>query len=205
MAVRIVNETSLTAVADAIRERAGTTEAMEFPNGFVSALERIPDYLEMLITGTLNSYENSNVTALVRLALSYTKTTKSFSFPNVVTVGEQVFYWSDVESLSLPKCESFAYESLCGTKKLKTLRLPKMKSIGWKSFASSGIISLILPCENGIPTAQVDSFTDSEIAKGNGHIYVPARYVDTIKAATNWSALASQVRAIEDYPDITGG
>lgn len=40
---------------------------------------------------------------------------------------------------------------------------------------------------------------------GTGYIYVPAALVDSYKAATNWSTYADQIRAIEDYPDITGG
>lgn len=39
----------------------------------------------------------------------------------------------------------------------------------------------------------------------DGYIYVPADLVDSYKAATNWSTHADQIRAIEDYPDITGG
>ena len=38
-----------------------------------------------------------------------------------------------------------------------------------------------------------------------GYIYVPRALVNSYKAATNWSTFASQIRAIEDYPDITGG
>ena len=36
-----VNKTSLTAVAEAIREKAGTSEALEFPAGFVEAINDI--------------------------------------------------------------------------------------------------------------------------------------------------------------------
>lgn len=39
----------------------------------------------------------------------------------------------------------------------------------------------------------------------DGYIYVPAALIEEYKAATNWSTLASQFRAIEDYPEITGG
>ncbi|MBO7251796.1 MAG: hypothetical protein J6V25_04125 [Oscillospiraceae bacterium] len=41
MAKRVVDDTSLTAVADAIRSKAGTSEALAFPGGFVSAVEGI--------------------------------------------------------------------------------------------------------------------------------------------------------------------
>lgn len=41
MAHRKVDETSLTAVADAIRAKGGTSGQLEFPGGFVSAVEAI--------------------------------------------------------------------------------------------------------------------------------------------------------------------
>jgi len=42
MPVYIVTDTSLTSVADAIRTKGGTSSALEFPTGFVSAIENIP-------------------------------------------------------------------------------------------------------------------------------------------------------------------
>lgn len=33
----------------------------------------------------------------------------------------------------------------------------------------------------------------------DGYIYVPRAYVNELKSATNWSAFASQIRALEDY------
>lgn len=41
MAKYLVEDTSLTAVADAIRTKGGTTGELEFPGGFVSAVEEI--------------------------------------------------------------------------------------------------------------------------------------------------------------------
>lgn len=42
------------------------------------------------------------------------------------------------------------------------------------------------------------------IASATGYIYVPQSLVDQYKAATNWATYANQIRAIEDYPEITG-
>ena len=40
---------------------------------------------------------------------------------------------------------------------------------------------------------------------GTPKFYVPAALLDNYKAATNWSARADNIYAIEDYPDICGG
>lgn len=45
----------------------------------------------------------------------------------------------------------------------------------------------------------------STIEQGGGYVYVPKDLVESYKVATNWSAIADQIRAIEDYPEITGG
>ena len=37
------------------------------------------------------------------------------------------------------------------------------------------------------------------------YVYVPAALVESYKVATNWSEYADRIRAIEDYPEITGG
>lgn len=58
---------------------------------------------------------------------------------------------------------------------------------------SSGSISVIV--------AHLNAESDS----GAGYIYVPSALLDGFKQATNWSVFSSQFRAIEDYPDITGG
>ena len=42
MAVYVTNDTDLTSVADAIRDKAGTTGGLVFPNGFVSAVNNLP-------------------------------------------------------------------------------------------------------------------------------------------------------------------
>jgi hypothetical protein len=44
-----------------------------------------------------------------------------------------------------------------------------------------------------------NAFDQSPIKSGTGYIYVPRALVEDYKVATNWSAYASQFRAIEDY------
>lgn len=42
---------------------------------------------------------------------------------------------------------------------------------------------------------------NSGIASGNGYVYVPAALLDAYKAHSAWGQYASQIRAIEDYPE----
>ena len=58
-----------------------------------------------------------------------------------------------------------------------------------------------------MPPLGVNGFgpATTKLNAGTGYIYVPAAMVDAYKAATNWAKYADQIRAIEDYPAITGG
>lgn len=71
--------------------------------------------------------------------------------------------------------------------------------------------TLILP-GNEVPVlGDLDALSYTPIEYGAGYIYVPRALLSDTDAtkdyrrATNWSEYASQIRAIEDYPEITGG
>ena len=54
---------------------------------------------------------------------------------------------------------------------------------------------------NGFNYMNIDN---TPIAKGTGYIYVPASMVSAYKSDSFWKTYSSQIRAIEDYPDICG-
>ena len=78
---------------------------------------------------------------------------------------------------------------------------------GYYSLACANLVTLIIRNTDAVPPADSTIFgaKTTKMNKGEGYIYVPASMVDAYKAATNWSSFADQIRAIEDYPDITGG
>lgn len=67
-------------------------------------------------------------------------------------------------------------------------------------YGCTALTALILRNTEAVSTITGTPFAGSAIASGTGYIYVPAALVDTYKA--NWTAYASQIRAIEDYPGI---
>ncbi len=78
---------------------------------------------------------------------------------------------------------------------------------GGYSLACANLVTLIIRNTDAVPPTGSTIFgaKTTKMNKGEGYIYVPASMVDAYKAATNWSSFADQIRAIEDYPDITGG
>ena len=102
--------------------------------------------------------------------------------------------------------ESIGDNAFRGCYKLITVNLSAATSIGDSAFMScSALTTLILRSETIAILRSTNAFFGTPIKSGTGYIYVPAALVDTYKAATNWSTYANQIRAIEDYPEITGG
>ena len=110
---------------------------------------------------------------------------KEANFPSLTTCGTDVFR----------QCAS-----------LEVADLPKMQKIGERMFYLSGKIkSVILRSGTMCTLSYVNAFSGTPIASGTGYIYVPAALLEDYKVATNWSTYAAQFRALEDYPDVTGG
>ncbi len=113
------------------------------------------------------------------------RTVTEYRESRIATVGQYAFY---------------------GCTALTVVDVPNVTSIAANSFEGcSALTALILRSATVCTMANTNALANSAIASGTGYIYVPRSLVDTYKAATNWSTYAEQIRAIEDYPDITGG
>lgn len=89
---------------------------------------------------------------------------------------------------------------------LLSVDFPSATSIGSSAFDfCMNLAAVILRSETICTLANTYVFNNTPIKSGTGYIYVPRTLVDSYKAATNWSTFAAQFRAIEDYPEITGG
>ena len=218
----------LTSIADAIREVGGTTAKLtpaEMPAAIGTAMETA----DAVIAGTFSgAYVNDRITSLGR-CFCENKTVTSVSCANVLTVRRSTFNaCSSVTSIDLPSCTYVDYAGLSGCaelvdvnlpalktvvqytfsddKSLAKVRLPSLKNTHYGSFYNClSLAALILP--GSFVTAQSamdNTLYGTPIVNGTGYIYVPRDLLDTYKAATNWSAVADQFRAIEDYPDVCG-
>ena len=122
---------------------------------------------------------------------------------------EQFLFMGDTafETATFPKVAYVAEQAMGSCSALTYVDLPICKRIDAKGFYNcSSLETLILRRTTDVcALANVSAFTGTPIASGTGFIYVPSALVDSYKSATNWSTFASQFRAIEDYPDITGG
>lgn len=100
------------------------------------------------------------------------------------------------------------YASFQGCPKLRKITIGKQDHIESSAFYNcSALDTVILKSDTIIPSNDSNIFTGTPIrdSETSGYIYVPAALVESYKSATNWTIYADKFRAIEDYPEITGG
>lgn len=143
----------------------------------------------------------------------------TIDLPELVELGARVFQdCFAVENVNVPKLQSVGTYSFASNRKLEKIDLPSCTSLGTYAFYGSYILTAVILrspilCAAGATNIFQNCYhyhgtkhaTYNPEGLKDGYIYVPAALVEQYKAATNWTTYASQIRAIEDYPEITGG
>lgn len=187
------------------------------------------DIEDGLVTRSLTSYTNDRVTSIGDDFFYSNTTIQSVSFPKVTSVGAEAFRaCSKLTSVNFPEAVTIGQHAFRNSVKLTEVVFPKATSVGGYAFREdtalakadfskitsvatyvfygcTALTALILRNQTAVSLGSTNAFTNTPIASGTGYIYVPSALVNTYKAATNWSTFAAQFRAIEDYPNITGG
>ena len=210
-----VNQADLVAVADAIREKAKLSYTLEFPSGFVDAIANMKsdEELVQILDGSLSgNFTNTDVTELRSNAFYLLSNLTTVNLPNVRRVNGSAFYkCTNLTSVSMPKASYLNTNVFYNCTALSTVRLGTdsdyitRQILAYAFRGCSALSALIIDGSYTISLSVTNAFQGSAIENGTGYIYVRSSLVDTYKAATNWSTYADQIRAIEDYPEITGG
>ena len=195
MAEYLTNTADLTKVASAIRAKGGTSDPLVYPDGFVSAINAIEtgggdgsdELVNSLIDRTISgTYVNNTVTVIGVYGLAGCTKLTSVVFPAVRRMdGNSMTGCSELTKADFSNLQTIRYSTFYNNKKLIALIIRR---------------HAVTTLDN---TTNV--FKNTPIASGTGYIYVQSAMVSAYKTATNWSTYADQIRAIEDYPDITGG
>lgn len=160
-----------------------------------------------LIEGTISGeYENNLATSIGDGALAgCTKLTK-FTSLSATYIGIGAFsYCYELDKVVCPAATGIASGAFSSCTKLTWVDV----YFSWRNFVfsdNSKLETFIIRNTNFMALNATNFFNaSSPIATGTGYIYVYSNLIDTYKSATNWSVYANQFRAIEDYPEITGG
>lgn len=232
----------LTAIANSVRTKGGTSSPLAFPDGIKQAIDNIEtgimptgtvnitangtydvadkatavvnveagvDYLAKRLNGSLTSYSNAGLTGIAAYGFANCINLATLNTPNVNILGAQAitntklteFVITTPTALRLSGLQCFRDNSVLAKVDFKNVLL-----FGTYTFQlCPALITVIIRNGTEVPRVSSNSFSGTPVASGTGYIYVPSAMVDAYKAATNWSAHADQIRAIEDYPEITGG
>ena len=159
------------------------------------------------ITGNTDCYAQYRFIGFISVGIVERSISGDYSNDRVTTVGAYAFQnCSGLTSVSFPNATSIGNYAFNAAHNLAKAELPKVTSIGQHSFsAANALEALILRNTEKVCSLGSDAVSYTKISSGSGYIYVPAALVDSYKAAANWQNYADQIRAIEDYPEITGG
>lgn len=132
---------------------------------------------------------------------------QTVEFPQATNIWQFAFNrCKSIQKMELPQVSRIETSAFDSCESLRTVKLQKANSIGIHAFYFCSALQTVVIATNKVcQLADISAFNHTPIKDGTGYIYVPKALVEEYKAATNWSTFAAQIRAIEDYPDITGG
>lgn len=249
MANVLVEETSLSNIASAIREKNGGSATYK-PSEMATAISNLPtggsnsssDNENLIVErpyGTNVTYVNHEIvtisnhafrewgyvdsSGLIGIDCSNVKSIGTYAFyndfvltsvnlPKLTSIGELAFdKCTHLPTINLPMCYFISNYGLSNCTVLTKVDLgngsnSNRASLGYRCFyADKNVTALILRGnEVFINSGQLFGQYSSDF-NIDGYIYVPSVLVNKYKTATNWAIFSSKIRAIEDYPDITGG
>lgn len=118
----------------------------------------------------------------------------------LLNIGDAAFDGSAVSALRAAKVTSLGTNIGKGTR-MSTVDLTALTSVKSSQFGSAGaLVELILRRTSLVTLSYSNALAGTPLAAGIGYIYVPADLVNSYKSASNWSAIASQIKSIADYP-----
>ena len=120
------------------------------------------------------------------------------NFPLVTTIGDKCFYTTKhLISANLPLVTSLPIDSF-RLSIIQTADFAAITNINRTAFTDcTSLETLIIRTPSVCVISDISiALRGSKIAAGTGYIYVPDNLVDSYKAATNWVALANQIKPI---------
>ena len=199
MAKLTVEDSSLTAVADAIRTKGETTDALVFPEGFVGAIENIkigddPDSnFRLLVNKRITEVTADmlkGVTSIGAYAFYTCSILTKVELPESIrTISSAAFNnCSGLSSINLPSGITAINSNTFGRTGLVSITVPpNVKEIGSSSFANSTRLTTVEMKPITPPTLSASAFNGCTALST---IIVPKGTLSDYQTATNWSAFA---------------
>lgn len=138
---------------------------------------------------------------------------KTLSFPKLSNVSGSGNLLGDnlknLTTLELGLTNNSYFRLVSNAPDLTKVILPQFNYVSDSMFKyCSNIKTIVLSNPSKVCTLSNASYLPTQItntADTTSYVYVPQTLLANYKTATNWASFSSKIRAIEDYPDITGG
>lgn len=160
--------------------------------------------LDAMIDGTATEIRSDTVESIRERAFFQYATLEGVRFPSVKNVGSYAFQNCDaITEITLPNATSIGTYAFSNCDVLRKADFASLTAITGGMFSSCPRLTILILRATDVARL-VSSTTNvfgsgTPITSGTGYIYVPRAIVDTYKGATNWSTIADQFRALEDY------
>lgn len=206
----VINGQTLTDIAESIRNKTGRPDPLT-PSEMATEISGISgeggqELVDSILDKSVEALK-SNVERLDSLALQNCRNLKEIEFPKIKVIGAHTLLGCiSLSTIDAPLIEEVGTSSFYGCSSLSRIDFPLLRMIYLSAFAyCTALETVILRRSKICDLVSSSAFNDTPITSGIGYIYVPKSLVEEYKQATNWTTYADQIRAIEDYPEITGG
>lgn len=149
----------------------------------------------------------SNVTIIGHDAFGYCSSLTTVDFPKATAIYSSAFAECDgLTEVIFPSVTSVSSSAFDGCTNLTKIDLPVVEEIGVNAFkACNNLVTVILRADQVVNLKGTFGATEAyDVFPTSAYYYVPSTLVDSYKAHSCWAEAASKIRAIEDYPEITG-
>lgn len=223
----------LSAIGDAIREKTGKGELIPLDDmpAEVRSIKRGENYAIGICDGSLtditdehlggiktfrscafygSSITSINVSTVETIELSAFRDTNKLTkaeFHNLTKfASSNIFRNSAIQEGIFPKLINTVTSDFENSN-IKRVDFGALKTLAnWSFYGATKLEALIIRTPSVCALETTGAFAGSTVTNGGtGFVYVPRDLVESYKTATNWTAVADQIRAIEDYPEICGG
>lgn len=177
MALKFYDSKYMTAIANAIRSKNGSTDT----------------YLVSEMADAIGGISVGDATSLV-----------DGSIRNLRSDATSVRYYfmynfSGIRTVELPFAKTIGERAFGGCSNLVSVVLGAVTRIDGRAFSyASNLAELVLNVEE-IPTlASVSAFENTPIAAGSGNIYITDALVEQLKTTSPWNTYAAQIKPISE-------
>lgn len=207
MGKKIVDDESLTMLAEEMRGLSGGTEELVFPEGFVAEARSISagqynkghkqGMDDFLGNRNIGEFYSDTLTSAVMYAFAGRTSMTSVYLPKFTSSSNYIFYnCTGLVRAMLPAFNT-ANEAVVGSyfyecDKLQFVDFGNVGVLANSTFIRCSVLKeLVLRRSSAVVLSNVLVFNGTPYAQGGtgGKIYVPAALIEEYKTATNWSAL----------------